>query len=558
MSELFFHRVTDFVTHLMGEPFPELLTASNFLVQIVQSEERRFRNTLNTCLPRFSELVERVGGEMPAYKDLARLYDTYGMPPDLIKVMLEQQGHHWQQDDFDAALTEIQQPTHVASAAVVSAKTKPVYQQLAERIKTTFTGYQGTELLGAKVLALVIDDNEVDKLVAGQNGEVILDHTPFYAESGGQIGDTGVMESSQALAKVIDTFAPLTGLSIHKVEIDKGELKVGSEVVALVDTERRRRIMLNHTATHLLHAALREVLGLHIKQAGSLVAPDRLRFDFTHYAALTEEEIQEIEQIVNAQIQNNSTVSKQEMDLEAAMATGAMALFGEKYSSRVRVVHVPGFSSELCGGTHVNATGDIGLFKITADSSIAAGIRRLEAITGPTAVAHYQQANEILDSLAQTFKSGWQDIPTQVERLQVALKAATTQVEALKLKLASQAAATSLDQARTIAGVKVLAQRIEDLDRVAMRQLADNLAQQLGESVVVLGMVEDSKAALVVRVAKELTKKLNAGKIIKELAPIVGGNGGGKPDLAEAGGRDAASLDNALNASYDCVERMLA
>ncbi len=564
ISELFFHKITDYVTHIMGGPYPELLTARNFTGQIVQGEERRFRNTLRVCLPKLHDLVERYGSEMPPYKEVARLYDTFGMPSDLMKVMLEQQNHTWDQDAFDQALEDLQKTTQVVGAAPIQAKVKAIYQQIAERAKTNFTGYQGTELLSAKVVALVYKDSEVSELSLSQDekdefdGEVVLDNTPFYAESGGQIGDTGVLENESALVKILDTYSPVSGLSVHKVKVERGSLKVGDTVAALVDAERRRRIMLNHTATHLLHAALREVLGQHVKQAGSLVAPDRLRFDFTHYAALTDIEISELERLVNEQIQRNNQVSKQEMELEKALSSGAMALFGEKYSSQVRVVSVQAFSTELCGGTHVSATGDIGLLKITSDSSIAAGIRRIEAITGPGAIERYQQAYDILDGLAVNFKAGWQDIPSQIERLQTSLKTASSQIDSLKLKLATQSVAGVIDQARTINNIKVLAQRVEDLDRGGMRQLADSLNQKLGSSVVVLGMTEDSKAALLVRVSNDLTKRLNAGKIIKELAVIVGGNGDGRPDLAEAGGKDATKLDDALAASYQSVEKMLA
>lgn len=564
ISEIFFHKITDFVTHMMGGVYPELLTARNLTSQIIQGEERRFRNTLRVCLPKFHDLVERNGNTIPPYSELVKLYDTFGMPSDLIKVMLEQQGHNLESENFDEAfekaLEEVQKNDKLICAAPVQAKTKPVYQGLSERLKTTFTGYHGTELLEAKVVALLNKDQEVSELSSSENdfdGEVILDSTPFYAESGGQIGDTGVLESELALLKVLDTYSPVSGLSVHRVKLDRGSLKVGDKVAALVDSERRRRIMLNHTATHLLHAALREVLGLHVKQAGSLVAPERLRFDFTHYAALTDAEIIELERLVNEQIQHNSRVSKEEMELERALSSGAMALFGEKYSSQVRVVSVPGFSTELCGGTHVSSTGDIGLLKIVSDSSVAAGVRRIEAITGPGAIERYQQANDILDSLAINFKATWQDIPSQIERLQTSLKGALSQVDALKLKLATQSVSSALDSAKTINGIRVLAQKVEDLDRSGMRQLADSLGQKLGSSVVVLGITEDDKAALLVRVSNDLTKKLNAGKIIKELAEIVGGKGGGRPDLAEAGGRDIAKLDDALGASYQSVEKML-
>jgi alanyl-tRNA synthetase len=556
LDDLFFYRVTEFVIGLMSGPYPELLTARNFLTQIVQGEERRFRNTLNTCLPKFHNLVAQTPTQMPGYKDLARLYDTYGMPPDLMKVMLEQQRYDWEQTQFDDSLAELQQHEPVAAPAAAQ-KAKPFYQELATRIKPTFTGYQGTELLAASVVALIRDEQEVPVLKSGETGEVILASTPFYAESGGQIGDTGLLQNDQTRVQVLDTIAPVSGLITHKVKIETGQLQVTDQVAALVDGERRRRIMLNHTATHLLHAALKEVLGPHIKQAGSLVAPDRLRFDFTHYAALSESEIIEIERLVNDEIQRNTPLTKEEMALEMALNSGAVALFGEKYSSQVRVVSIPGFSKELCGGTHVQATGDIGLFKVVSDSSIAAGIRRLEAITGPSAVERYQQADDILDTLALSFKTGWGELPAQVEKLQTNLKTAQAQVDALKLKLASQAALGLMDQARSLGDIKVLAQKVTDIDRSSMRQLADTLVQKLGSGVVVLGMIEEDKASLVVRVSNDLTKRLHAGKLVKELAAVVGGNGGGRPDLAEAGGREVAKLDNALDAGYQFVAQQL-
>lgn len=555
MDDLFFHKVTDFVTHLMSAPYPELLTSRNFCEKIVQGEERRFRHTLDTCLPRFHDLMEKSGGQMPDYKDLARLYDTYGMPPDLMKVMLEQQGYCWNQDQFDSSIAEMQQSSVVS--VVAPAKTREIFQRLAERLpRTEFTGYTETERLGARVTAIVVGDSEVDSLDAGQEGEVALDATPFYAESGGQVGDTGLLENETLVATVLDTNAPVSGLHIHRVKIERGSLKVGDEVAALVDSERRRRIMLNHTATHLLHAALKEVLGSHIKQAGSLVAPDRLRFDFTHFSALTTDEIAEIERLVNEQIQRNCTLNKEEMAIEQALATGAVALFGEKYSACVRVVTVPGFSKELCGGTHVEATGEIGVFKLVSDSSISAGVRRIEAVTGPVAFDRYQQASEILDRLAREFKTSWIEIHPQIDRLQGALKQASSQIDALRLKLAEYQ--VSGVTPREVGGLKVLAQRLEEIDRGGMRQLADSLIQRLGSSVVVLGTEEDGKVALLVRVSNDLTKRLSAGKIVKELATIVGGGGGGRPDLAEAGGRDVSKLSDAIEASYRTVEAMLA
>ncbi|MCS6884479.1 MAG: alanine--tRNA ligase [Acidobacteriota bacterium] len=556
MRDLFFHKVTDFVAHLMAVPYPELLASRNFCEKVVEGEERRFRHTLETCLPRFYDLMERSGGQMPKYKDLARLYDTYGLPPDLMKVMLQQQGYTFDQQCFDEAIAELQNAQAVAYTAVT--RTREIYQKLAERLpKTEFTGYETTETLAAKVLTIVSNDKEVEVLSEGQQGEVVLSKTPFYAESGGQIGDSGVLENANTVVAVVDTVSPVSGLIVHKVKVKQGSLNVGDEVAALVDSERRRRIMLNHTATHLLHAALKEVLGNHVKQAGSLVAPDRLRFDFTHTAALTQEEITEIERLVNEQIQRNVTVTKQEMELEQALSSGAVALFGEKYSSRVRVVTVPGFSKELCGGTHVAYTGEIGLFKLISDSSISAGVRRIEAVTGPVAIERYQQASEILDGLAHTFKVSWSDLQTQIEKLQQQLKQAEAEVSALKLKLAEKQLADAAESALSINGIKVLARRVEQLERSAMRRLADELSHKLGSSVVVLGMEDDGKAALVVRVSSDLNQKIHAGKIVKQLAAIVGGGGGGRPDLAEAGGREVAKLDDALQAAYATVEAML-
>lgn len=344
---------------------------------------------------------------------------------------------------------------------------------------------------------------------------------------------------------------------VHSVTVDRGVLKVGDTLDARVDAEKRRRTRANHTATHLLHAALKEVLGLHVKQAGSLVAPDRLRFDFTHFAPLTADEIFEIERLVNEQILRNQPLDTQVQDLETAMASGAVALFGEKYGDRVRVVSVPGFSTELCGGTHVRATGDIGLFKIVSDASIASGVRRLEALTADGAFERYQQDEALLGALAQRFRTTPAELLAQIDQLNDRLRRAEREAESLRMKLASASAASSLDAAREIGGVKVLAQRVGDLDANGMRQLADQLAQKLRSGVVVLGLADDGKASLVVRVTDDLTGRLQAGKLVSEIAAVVGGKGGGKPDMAMAGGKEPEKLDAALEQSFVAVAAML-
>jgi alanyl-tRNA synthetase len=356
---------------------------------------------------------------------------------------------------------------------------------------------------------------------------------------------------------VEDTYSVVSGFHLHKTRVERGTLKVGDLVDARVDADRRRRIKANHTGTHLLHAALREVLGPHVKQAGSLVAPDRLRFDFTHYAALSDEEVADIERLVNTEVLLNRSVETELKPLEEALQSGAMALFGEKYASDVRVVSVPGFSTELCGGTHVHATGDIGPLKIVADSSIAAGVRRVEAWTADAAIALLQQDERVVRQLNDRLKAKTEEIPAHVEKLIDQVRRYEREIEQLKLKIAHAEAGEAADTARDINGVRVLARRVSDLDTNGMRQLADTLSQQLRSGVVVLGQSSDGKASLVARVTDDLTKRLNAGQIVKEVAAGVGGKGGGRPDMATGGGSEPEKLDAALEASYLAVERML-
>jgi alanyl-tRNA synthetase len=366
-----------------------------------------------------------------------------------------------------------------------------------------------------------------------------------------------VLEGDASLATIEDTYAPVAGYHVHKLIVERGAIILGKTVTARVDAERRRRIKANHTGTHLLHAALREVLGPHVKQAGSLVAPDRLRFDFTHYAPLTEDEIADIERLVNNEVLHNRAVETEIQPLEEALKSGAMALFGEKYASDVRVVSVPGFSTELCGGTHVRATGDIGPFKITSDQSIAAGVRRLEALTADGAVARLQLDEHIIKQLTERFKTRTEEIPVQVDKLIDQVRRYEREIEQLKLKIAQGEASSASDTAREVAGVRVIARRVSDLDANGMRQLADSLSQKVKTGVVVLGQATDGKASLVARVTDDLTKRLNAGQIVREIAQIVGGKGGGRADMATGGGSEPEKLDEALEASYATVERML-
>ncbi len=570
-DEPFFHKVTDFVVEQMRDAYPELEAAREFIGRMVRLEEERFGSTLTVGLQKLEALFATIPeGEYPDWKELARLYDTFGTPRDLIRVAMEERGFTTFDEEvfnerFDLALRELQ-GTGAKGHAAVSSKTNPVYAQVAERVGASqFTGYDETKTDGAKVSALLRGDAEVEELSEGEEGEVVLDRTPFYAESGGQVGDTGALYNGAAHAVVNDTPpAPTSGLIVHRVKVERGSLKVGDTLTAQVDVEKRDATRRNHTATHLMHAALREVLGTHVKQAGSVVAPNYLRFDFSHYQPLTRDEIAEIERLVNYHILRNEPVRTELLPLEEAMRTGAMALFGEKYAEKVRVLSVPGeegvFSKELCGGTHVRATGDIGLFKVTSDESIASGTRRIRAVTGRDAFLRFQETEALVDQISGELRSTRNDVPAAVLRLQEELKKTRREADELRLKLAlgGGAHAQNGQEAREVeGGVFVLAREASDLDPAALRQLSDTLLAQIKTGVVVLGRRADGKASLIVRTSTDLARRVPAGQVIKELAPIIGGRGGGKPDMAEGGGPEPQKLSEALEASYQIVERLL-
>jgi alanyl-tRNA synthetase len=560
----FFHKVTDFVVEFMGEPFPELIASRQLIEQTVRGEEQRFSRILTVGEPRLAELFERYAPETPSMIDLARTYDTYGVPRDLIRVVLFQHGVDLSEEEFnqqfDAALKELQQQSapQVAEAAS-ERRAREVYRRVTGLLpRTEFTGYRETETRDCRVLAIIAGDEQRELLAAGETGEVILDRTPFYSEAGGQVGDAGLIEGEHLVAHVEDTYSVVAGYHLHKTRVERGTLRVGDLVDAKVDADRRRRIKANHTGTHLLHAALREVLGPHVKQAGSLVAPDRLRFDFTHYAPLTDDEIADIERVVNDEVLQNRAVETELKPLEEALSSGAMALFGEKYASEVRVVSVPGFSTELCGGTHVHATGDIGPMKIVSDSSIAAGVRRVEALTADGTIARLQADEQVIGRLVDRLRTKPDEIPAQVEKLQEQVRKYEREIDQLKMKLALGQTESAGEVISDIDGISVLTRRVSDLDANGMRQLADALSQRLRSGVVVLGQTVDGKASLVVRVTDDLTKRLNAGKIVREVSAVVGGKGGGRADMATGGGTDTAKLDQALSATPEIVRAIVA
>lgn len=563
-KDLFFNKVCDFVVDHMKDAYPELETQREFIGKMVRLQEERFGNTMTVGLQKLDEFFAK--NDEADFIEFAKLYDTFGTPRDLVRVKLEEKGIEIGEDEFnqrfDTALQEIQSQSAVGKTerkSVIS----PIYHEIAEKVGANqFHGYETTQFENAKVVALLKGEQEIDELKEGEEGLIVLSETPFYAEAGGQVGDTGFLINEATKAKVLDTFAPVAGLILHKSKVEKGSIKIGDVVTATVDTEKRDATRRNHTATHLVHAALKEVVGTHVKQAGSVVAPNYLRFDFTHYQALSEAEIKEIEDLVNRHILENHPVNTNIMAIEEAMRTGAVALFGEKYGANVRVLAVGEgvFSKELCGGTHVRATGDIGSFKITSDEAIASGVRRIRAITGFDAFERFREDEKLIEKSLGVLRTQRDQLPATIEKLQEELKRTRREVEDLKMKIATGAISTASsngDEAREINGVKVLAKTVEGLDKGGMRHLSDTLLAKLKSGVVVLARSEEDKVSFIVRVSDDLTERVKAGKIVQEIAPIVGGRGGGKPDMAEGGGTDASKLNDALQASYGIVEQML-
>ncbi len=578
---LFFNQVCNFVVGLMGEAYPELITQRDFIGKMVRLEEERFGATLTVGLKKLADIF--ADNPNPDFVEFAKLYDTFGTPRDLIRVSLEEHGIAFEEsefeDKFSAAIEELQKTSDIGKTKQAE-KINPIYGALEESgVKSIFRGYETTEIENSKVIALLRDDLRVDSLNEGDEGLIILDKTPFYAESGGQVGDTGMISGQwsvasdpaasdhrppttdhSAKAAVLDTFSPIAGIILHKSKVESGSIKVGDVVTASVDVEKRDATRRNHTATHLVHAALKEVLGSHVKQAGSVVAPSFLRFDYTHYQPITDSELQEIENLVNRYILKNEPVNTDVMAIEDAMRTGAVALFGEKYGSAVRVLSVGGgeFSRELCGGTHVRATGDIGSFKIVSDEAIASGVRRIRAITGFDSFNRFREDERLIDRSLQALKTQRDQLPSAIERLQEELKRTRKEIDELKMKIATGAigGASDGDEARDVNGVKVVAKIVEGLDKGGMRHLSDTLLAKLKSGVVILARTEEEKVGFIVRVSDDLTGKIKAGAIVQQIAPIVGGRGGGKPDMAEGGGTEPGKLQDAIDASYGVIESM--
>ena len=558
MDKPFLYELTGFVAEHMKPGYPELLESVTRVARVVKEEEHRYAHTFVLAERVFEQEVEKLSGgkALPGAVSF-KLYDTYGLALDEQEEMARERSLSIDREGFEAEMSAQRSRARASWKGAEKVAVAEVYSQVQQLGPTKFQGYDGTALEGCRVLALVAGDKLVQEVPAGARAEMLLDRTPFYAEAGGQVGDKGVLlREGIEVARVEDATRPLPGLFVHTI-VTTAPLHVGDLVDGRVAERLRYSTQRNHTATHLLHAALRSVLGTHVKQAGSVVEPSRLRFDFTHYAALDQDELEAVERLVNEQILINTSVTTDVMDLDQALTTGAMALFGEKYGERVRVVQVPGFSKELCGGTHVRRTGDIGLFKVVSEGSISAGVRRIEAITGEGAYDHYKRMTDAVNRIASAVRVAEPELADSVERLLARERDLEREIQQLKERIAQSQMGALADQARTIKDVKVLAARLDGIDRAQLRSLADSLRNKLKSCVVVLGTAADGNVAIVSAVTKDLTNRVHAGKLAGAVAQAVGGKGGGRPDMAEAGGKDASALPAALEQVYALVESML-
>jgi alanyl-tRNA synthetase len=549
-TQPFFHKLVPTLVREMGSYYAELVSGEARAVQMLAQEESRFAETLATGMALLDAEAAKLKSSVIPGETVFRLYDTYGFPLDLTADVARERGLTIDQAGFDAAMAA--QRGRARAASKFGADLRDAVKLPG---KTEFCGYDRLTD-SARITALIFDGAIVEALRPGQEGQVVLDHTPFYAESGGQVGDTGSLSSDGARFTVRDT-QKIGASFAHVGVMEDGDLRVGDVVAARVDGERRAAVVLNHSATHLLHAALREVLGKHVQQKGSLVAPDRLRFDFSHSQALSPGELHRIEELVNAAIRRNAPAETRVMALDEAVAAGAMSLFGEKYESDVRVLSIGDFSMELCGGTHVQRAGDIGLFKIISESGVAAGVRRVEALTGEAAYEWVVRTDQVLRDIAGMLRGSREDVDEKVRELIDRSRRFEKEVQQLKSKLASGQGGDLSTQAKSVGGIKVLAAQIEGADAKTLRDTVDQLKHKLGSSVIVLATVQDGKVVLVAGVSADLVAKLKAGDIAGAVAAEVGGRGGGRADFAQAGGTKPENLGAALAAVETLVRNRL-
>ncbi|MDO6709890.1 alanine--tRNA ligase [Aliiglaciecola sp. 2_MG-2023] len=548
-KDIFFYKLIDELGVQMGEAYPELIDQKPVLEKVLRVEEEQFSRTLERGMTILNEALSELEGEVVPGELAFKLYDTYGFPADLTNDVAREKGFTIDQDGFDQAMAQQRERAQQASNFG-----KDYNEAIHAKSSSEFVGYE-LEADRAEVVELFNDKGAVTEIKAGDSGIVVLSKTPFYAESGGQVGDTGLLKGDSAEFNVLDT-VKLNDAVAHKGIANK-DIKIGDVVDAQVEAQRRSAIKLNHSATHLMHAALKTILGEHVNQKGSLVDAERLRFDFSHFEAVTPQQILEIESLVNQHIRLNHRLDTKLMGLEEAKNAGAMALFGEKYDENVRVVSMGPFSLELCGGTHVNQTGDIGLFKIVSESGIASGVRRIEAITGQAALQYVQDQSKLISSISGLLKSEPANLENRIVAVVDHTKELEKELSKLKQKMAAQAGTDLASKTTDVKGVKVLSTKVEGVESKTLRTMVDDLKNQIGSGVIVLGLPADNKVSVIVGVTKDLVGKVKAGELVNYVASQVGGKGGGRPDMAQAGGSQPENLDAAINSVHSWLEERL-
>jgi len=559
LNKPFLHDLVPIVIEKMRNCYPEMTERESYIRKVIVNEEQRFMETLDTGLKILEDEIESLkekGNAVIPGDVVFRLYDTYGFPTDLTAEVARAQDLTLDLAGFDAAMENQRNKAREAWKGSGEEEVADVYRKVSmDGIRTEFVGYERNTEATARIVAILKDDQRVDTLAEGERGEIFVEKTPFYGEIGGQIGDVGIIENDSAFFDVWDTQKPLDDLFTHIGKMKKGTVAVGDTVALKTDEGIRRAIEANHSGTHILQAALKRVLGDHVKQSGSLVNAERLRFDFTHFAKIEDEEIEEVERIANAYIRNNIPVDTRVLPREEAMQTGATAVFDEKYGDSVRVVRMGDYSMELCGGTHVLRTGDIGFLKVVAESSVAAGVRRIEAVTGGEAVKYAEAVEKELKTSARLLKAVPLELNLRVDKLLKSQKELEREIDTLKGKLAAKDSSDLLDGVKEIKGVKLLATLVDAPDVRTLRDFGDKVRDKLSSGIILLGSRVGDKATLLCMVTKDLTDRYNAGKIVGEIAPIVGGKGGGRPDMAQAGGPQPEKLEEALAKVKEILNR---
>jgi alanyl-tRNA synthetase len=543
---------------MMKYVYPDLADKASYITKVILNEEQRFMETLDAGLCILQEetaTLKKAGQSVLPGSLIFKLYDTFGFPTDLTADIVKKDNFTLDTAGFEAEMEQQRQRARGAWKGSGEEAVAECYLKASSSgISSEFCGYEGIIRAESKVAAIFIDGKPVERAAERQKADIVLDTTPFYGESGGQIGDTGFLEGAGFNFAVLDTKKPVENFIVHKGIVQKGNIKIGDKAHLIVDAEKRRTIQANHSGTHILQAALKAVLGDHIKQSGSQVTAERLRFDFTHFSKITDEELQRVEHIANDMIRRNLPVQTKVCELEEALKTGATAVFDEKYGATVRIVKMGEMSMELCGGTHVQSTGEIGLLKVIHESAIAAGVRRIEAVTGREALLHVQKAEEELKKAAGLFKANPLELADRADKLLKHGRDLEKEIEALKGKLAAKDSGDLMSQVREIGGVKVLATEVSIVDTKSLRDFGDKLRDKMESGIILLGSKAGEKALLLCMVTKDLAGKYHAGNIIKELAPLVGGSGGGRPDMAQAGGTQPENLEKVFLA----LEKLLA